>query len=823
MAAKTKRVTRSQQAIPRTKENRANVTPPKAGFRANTGDRFWSREDAHAVAVLLGITVFYFFPAFLYGNSRVLSSIWNDTWNQYFYWREFGFGALRHGQLPLWNPYIFSGTPFIAGTQSAIFYPLNFIYLFLDTALAINVSIALHCFLAAFFTYIYCRYVGLTATGALLSGITFAFGAPFFLHIFAGHLSNLSTMPWLPLLFLSIEAFLRYGKLKYSLLGAVALAIQAFAGHPQYLFYSVVAVGLYFAIGLFLRVERHDMPRSIGGFLLLVAGGIALAAVQLLPALELTRYSVREALSYQWVSTFSLPPENLLTAFFPNFFGDFLAVPYWGRNNLWESSLYHGVVPMVLVVFALFCDRDRDVKVLAAIALASFVVAVGKHTPLLWILYHYVPGFSLFRGVSKFIFVYSFAFAVIAGHGIDALPHWARMQARKSTRLGYGLLLTAGFLIVVALIIQGAGQTWQQWTEAYINSSPPDTPLPALSSDFFTLTKNIAVQTILRAAAFTFLFGALLLLFIKAKTILAKHITVALIVLAGLDLWSFGKGYLVTFDPSKLKMDPEVKGLLKKDSNPYRWTIPKLPDVNMGMIEGLENAGGYDAIVLKNYSDLVNAALGLPIDQPNMVMGIATVSRIFDMLNVRYYLIDAARQYGDPTLTMIFHNERYKVYRNAKALPRSFIVHETKVATDREAALGAIMSPEFNPAAFAIVSEPLGFASHSTARSPTPVITRRGLNEVVIWADPSAPGLLVLSDSFYPGWKAFVDGKGTEIHRVNYVMRGVVLSPGNHEVVFRYDPLSFKVGALISATSVILLVAFLFWTRLSRTAQRWGA
>jgi hypothetical protein len=172
---------------------------------------------------------------------------------------------------------------------------------------------------------------------------------------------------------------------------------------------------------------------------------------------------------------------------------------------------------------------------------------------------------------------------------------------------------------------------------------------------------------------------------------------------------------------------------------------------------------------------------------------------------------------------MIFHNERYKVYRNAKALPRSFIVHETKVATDREAALGAIMSPEFNPAAFAIVSEPLGFASHSTARSPTPVITRRGLNEVVIWADPSAPGLLVLSDSFYPGWKAFVDGKGTEIHRVNYVMRGVVLSPGNHEVVFRYDPLSFKVGALISATSVILLVAFLFWTRLSRTAQRWGA
>jgi hypothetical protein len=192
------------------------------------------------------------------------------------------------------------------------------------------------------------------------------------------------------------------------------------------------------------------------------------------------------------------------------------------------------------------------------------------------------------------------------------------------------------------------------------------------------------------------------------------------------------------------------------------------------------------------------------------------------MLNIRYYLIDAARQYSDPALTMIFHNERYKAYRNANALPRSFIVHETKIAADREASLRALLSPEFKPAAFAIVSEPIGLANDSSVRSPTPVITRRTLNEVVIIADPSAPGLLVLSDSFYPGWKAFVDGKETAIHRVNHVMRGVLLSPGNHEVRFRYDPLTFKVGALISLGTVLLLTAFLIWTKASRGSQPRG-
>jgi hypothetical protein len=816
MPAKTRRSARPQKGIPGAKATAATAVDLATG-----ASRVPLQEDVLAVAILLGLTALYFVPALMHGNARVLSSMWNDTWNQYFYWREFGFSALRHGELPLWNPYIFSGTPYIAGTQSAIFYPLNLIHLFLGTALAINVGIALHCFLAAFFTYVYCRYMSLTVMASMISAITFAFGAPFFLHIYSGHLSNLSTMPWLPLHFMGIEAFLRNKRLKYVLLSAVPLALQLCAGHPQYLFYSMIAVSLYFVIGLWLRAKPREMPYFITGFFLFIVSGTALSAVQLLPALELTRYSVREALTYEWISTFSLPPENVITAFFPSFFGDFLVVPYWGKNNLWESSLYLGVVPLVLAGFALFCHRSRTVKTLFFIAVASFILAVGKHTPLLWLLYHYVPGFNLFRGVSKFIFVYAFGLAVVAGYGLDAISEWARARTVKSTRLSYGLLAAAASFVLLAVAVHYSGDVWRQWIEAYIRSGPPDTPLPALTSDFFRSTTEIMMQTILRTSGIAALLGVVLLVFVKAKKLSANLFTGSLIFLTALDLWTFGHRYLVTFDPAKLKMDPELKAFLEKDVNPSRWTIPKLPDVNMGMIERLENIGGYDAIVLKNYSELVNFALGSPVNQPNMIMGIAIVSPIFNMLNVKYYVIDAARKFDDPALTMLFRNQRYKAYRNVNAMPRSFIVHQARMAVDREQALFTLASAEFDPAASAVVAEPIpNLPDDPNLRSPVPEVLHHGLNKIIVRADPIAPGLLILGDAFYPGWKAFVDGKESPIYRVNYVMRGVFLPPGHHEVEFRYDPVSFKLGVSISLTSAVLLIGFLIWSKVKPGLQR---
>ena len=130
--------------------------------------RYSFKEDGAAIALLLALAALYFLPVLLQGNSRVLSSVGKDIWAQFFYWRHFGFDSLGRGEIPLWNTYVFSGAPFLAGMQSAIFYPPNVLFLLFDTAFAINLSVALHCFLASLFTYLFARYMELGRPAAAL-------------------------------------------------------------------------------------------------------------------------------------------------------------------------------------------------------------------------------------------------------------------------------------------------------------------------------------------------------------------------------------------------------------------------------------------------------------------------------------------------------------------------------------------------------------------------------------------------------------------------------------------------------------------------------
>jgi hypothetical protein len=385
-------------------------------------------QDGVAVLFLLSLDLLYFLPVLVKGNSAVLSLHDTDTWHQFFYWRQFAFESLSRGELPLWNPYLFSGAPFIAGLQSAIFYPPNVLFLIFSTPLAINLSIALHCFLASLFTYLYARYVEICRSGATLSAVSFAYGAPYFLHIFAGHLPHLCTMVWLPLLFLAVEGFLKTSKLKYAVMGGIVLALQLFAGFPQYLVYSIIAVSVYFTMRMLMTHALRNMPSFLIGYAFLLITGILLGAVQWLPAAEFARYSFRENLSYEWVSIFSLPPENLITLLVPDFFGNIVDAPYWGKNYPWEMCVYVGAIPLTLAVTALVFDwRDRVIAY-SAIAAVSLLLALGKHTPLLSVLYKFVSSFDRFRGLSKFSFVFAFAMAMLAGCGLAKLMVLAEPQ-----------------------------------------------------------------------------------------------------------------------------------------------------------------------------------------------------------------------------------------------------------------------------------------------------------------------------------------------------------------------------------------------------------
>src|SRR3989339_1365907 len=384
----------------------------------------WSKYDWFAILTLFLLTLAYFYNVVIPDGSSVLSDQNTDTRHQLFYWRYFGFNTLAKGIIPLWNPYIYSGAPFVGGLQSAIFYPLNLIYLIFPIHVAINYSIILHVFLSGAFTYLYLRFIKLSPKSAvvrlsahdevqnpqlysdrlsrsscMISSIIFMFCAPQIFHVYAGHLTILCAIMWLPLILLFSEIFICANNFLYALLGGVTVACNILAGHPQYSFYTAIAVFVYFIIRISQEFNNHRDWKSAGyrisGFLIIYITGFLLSAIQLLPAVELAKHSVRHTLSYEWVGHFSFPPENFITLFIPEFFGNLVKTPYWGRYLLWEMSLFVGILPLMLCALSSFYYRNKFTKTFLIMALTCSVLALGKFTPFFKILYNFVPGFNL--------------------------------------------------------------------------------------------------------------------------------------------------------------------------------------------------------------------------------------------------------------------------------------------------------------------------------------------------------------------------------------------------------------------------------------------
>lgn len=212
----------------------------------------WSKYDWYAILLLFLLTLAYFHKVVIPFDTSILSDQNTDTRHQLFYWRYFGFDTLAKGTLPLWNPYIYSGSPFVGGIQSALFYPLNLIFLLFPINVAINYSIILHVFLSGVFTYLYMKYLrfsgaerqgasplksreagGLSRTSCIISAIIFMFCAPQIFHVYPGHLPNLCTMIWLPLILLFSELFIRTRNLLYALAGALPLPAIYWQGIPS--------------------------------------------------------------------------------------------------------------------------------------------------------------------------------------------------------------------------------------------------------------------------------------------------------------------------------------------------------------------------------------------------------------------------------------------------------------------------------------------------------------------------------------------------------------------------------------------------------------
>ena len=783
-----------------------------------------TRRDA---LVLAGFAVFLvvLFSGVLFGPAeRCLGRPEGDARNQFYCWRAYGFNEVREGRFPLWNPYEFLGMPYVASLQSAMFYPTSWLCAFLPLGLAVNLGIVVNLFLSGLFTYLWCRRLGVGWAGAAIAAGVYTFGAPQFLRIFEGHWSFLCTMTWIPCLFLCAEMLFVRGRWVPAVAGgAVGVAMQLFGGNPQYALYGGVALAAYFVIRVLQlgRVRFSRVARVCGGFGAMYGLGVLLASVQLVPALEFLGVSSRQGqLSLGWVSQYSLVPESLLTFLVADFFGSDVAggSQYWGRFNLWEMSVYVGVVAAGLALVGVFSRRRLCLPV-AGLALLMLLLALGKYTPLQAILYHTTPGFSLFRVWARFLCPFALFVGLLAGLGADAVLGAAKIDGAGGGR-GGGLRWGLVVIAVVAVVFMVAGVVMrpevkavdEAWGEG-LRKMLPQAGEPRGAWLYLkpgSVTREFSSAALADAGA-GFLRSGLLLAGLGVVMWVSPRMrkrplvpALALLALVGVDCFSFCRRYAVAFDPAEMALTRGAVAALQEAKQPFRYARAgcyAFPD-GEGMRHKFCSLEGIQPNVPARFRDVFWSLQGFSKERQTTFYRLRSIGAPLRMLNLRY-LVQFRDNPKERTrdVPVVYEDERFRINEMPNWWPRAWLVHDYAVVPDAGRLLE--MLPRFNYEKQVLLEEEPGVAvSAPAAAEEMPRITAYESGRVALAVEAVSAGFLVLSDLHYPGWRARVDGVEARILRGNYLLRVVHVPAGRHVVEFVYAPGSFRVGLVMSLAAL---------------------
>ncbi len=726
---------------------------------------------------------------------------------------------LRAGYLPLWNPYSFAGTPLLASIQPGVLYPPNWLFVFLPLGVAQNYVVIFNYHWALLGTYLLARALGLSRFSSIFTGVTFAFGGYLIAHLEQANL--LAAAVWCPWLLWAVErarqAVTPAEALRWGVWGGLFLALQIFAGYPQSTWHSGLILAAYvlcYSFNTSAQARKHIWMAT----LVMAVGGLLLAAVQLLPTRELQAQGERISIPYSSFASFSMPPRRLLTFIAPYFFGGALpglfkmgGYDYWWLHKY--EYAYLGLLSLLLIPLAwLPPTQRRQAWFWSAIAFLALLLSLGDALP--WGLHqtlYRIPIYNLFRAPYRQLFGVAFAASLLAGFGLEALRLADRAQLKRWLR--YSSIAFALLVTVVATLYRWGG-VWLQTAQ----------PVPARS---FTQAE-IAVPLLGSALSL-----ALVWWMSRRPSAIALA---ALLLWQGLDLAGFGwfTIWRVTSYSAVtgLQQAPaSVRAIQSRESdlksfriighatNPYGANSETLCQGNLGIAYGLQNVGGYDNLRLPR-----PALLAGDIDVFGYLpstTGFALEHRGLDLLNVKYLLRESTAASLPPARWRLLGRfGEVELYENLRALPRAWFVerglpmNETDIVQTIRTGTLPDGTP-FDPAHSALLSVRGNAPSHDSpaATSHSVKVNADSPLQLTITTQHANGGLLVVSEVYYRGWEAYVDGQRVPVERANYALRAVVVPAGEHRVTFRYHPASFYRGLGWSALGLAFLLATRWYAR----------
>ncbi|HEU5318060.1 MAG TPA: YfhO family protein [Chloroflexota bacterium] len=756
-----------------------------------------------------------------------------DLFTYFYPTKQFALDSLRRGVLPLWNPLIFFGAPFLANIQMGVLYPPNLVFLLSDFAHAVALSQWLHLTLGGAGMYALCRMVWrLGHLPSLAGAMAFAGGGFFGAHM--GHLNQVHAGVWLPWIALAQFSLARgLGAADTALTrhavvasggwiaaGGAAVALQLSAGHTQEAYYSILSLALL-ALGFTVLPPRWapDRRAHLPAFALVVANGALLAAAQLVPTVELSGLSYRQGgVALEEAVAFGVERTYLLESLLPTF---------WSLPAQ-EVTGYVGVTALALAAAAVASRARRTVVALMALALFSVTLTLGAYTPLFPLLHRWLPLFGSFRAPGRWLLVSSFALAGLAAHGLDALHGRETAVARE--RAARRFALTAAAI--------GGGIVLAAWRSELVHAVHwlPHSRVAVLWLGAALGTVALALAAVSmhawwpRAALVAGL--GVELVFASREMEYNRPITPELYrtppeVTASVGSSPMGDGAPVRVLSLAVeeRLDPERLRRAVPDGDGERRRYTAMAEVlrpDLGMAYGLPTIDGYDGglLPLKSFATLKALLVGgEETAVPHYTLAPQAPARpdarLFGSLGVRFLLTDGrAGPPGTGWRALDSAPGVAEVYENADVAPRAFVVRDVIAEPAPERTVALLRTLDLRRSA--VIERPVAGLGNDLPRSDAPSgvparVTSYAAGSIEI--DASGPGLLVMTETFYPGWRATVDGAAAPIVRADLHFRGVPLAAGSHRVRLWYDPLSFKVGVALAVLAIVLNLALLWRAR----------
>jgi hypothetical protein len=728
--------------------------------------------------------------------------------------------------VPLWNPYIMAGRPLLADGQSAVFSPFSIPAYLAGFWKSLAVSAILKLFLGAFGTYLLGRMLGMRFGGALLSGVVFAFGTFFVIWLAWPLTSVYAFIPWALLL---TEALIRApGAPPVAGLAAV-IGLQFLGGHPESSFHLLFVTVVFFVFRALLRWRRTPRElRSAGqlvrpavAFAIALGAGAGLAAVLLAPFAEFLLHSAD--LSRRTASASGYWPRQYL--------GALLLHDYWGRPTQVDLAAfmqirgwYAGAATLMLAAVALLRRRTAERVGVTVFALFCACMVVG--IPPVFGVVSSLPGFSAAHN-ERLLIYFLLCLALLAGWGLDDLSAPA-LPAPRFRRVAVAGCAAIFCVPIAWLLLAGTLSLHELGNGLNVAWGFVHPPLPALGQNPI----GTATGAIVRDSALLIwlpLAGAALVLIWwrlrSARRLPAVAFVSLVVLLVAVDLFRANMG----FNPAIRVRNavPPVTGAIRylQSQRPNRFigvstqSLSQPLPSDLAMHFGLYDARGYDFPVDKHYDALWRGSVAPGVGdftQPEEFAAATPASlRALDLLSVSDLLLGAAQATVAPPrapgLRVVYRGRDGVVYANDRALPRVFVVDRQHTVGSDPAALAAVTAPRFDGRGVAVTQSPVPglpqAAGGATPAGATARLTSYRARRVQIQATAAKPSLLVLTDSFYPGWKATVDGRSVPVRRVDYLLRGVSIGPGRHTVVFRYQPTSWTIGWVVSLITLLALIA----------------